>query len=59
MKEQERSYSKSERKALAIVLALRNFRVNLLFDKPFLVYTDHQALETAFRKRNIDGRLTR
>lgn len=34
-----------------------NFRVYLLSEKPLVIYTDHQALLTAFKKKYIHGRL--
>ena len=55
----ERKYSACEREALAVVFALRKFRVYLLSDVPFVVVTDHHALSYAFKKKDIHGRLAR
>ena len=55
----ERKYSACEREALAVVFALRKFRVYLLSDVPFVVVTDHHALNYAFKKKDIHGRLAR
>ena len=55
----ERKYSACEREALAVVFALRKFRVYLLSDVPFVVVTEHHALSYAFKKKDIHGRLAR
>ena len=55
----ERNYSACEREALAVVFALKKFRVYLLSDIPFTVITDHRALQYAFQKQDIHGRLAR
>lgn len=44
-------YITSERDVLAAVLALKKFRVSLLSEKPFVAYPEHQALQTAFKKK--------
>lgn len=59
MTETEKRYSTSEREGFAVVFALKKFRVYLLSDIPFTVLTDHQALQYAFRKKDIHGRLAR
>lgn len=48
---QERWYSTSEMEAVGVVLALKKFRVYLLFDKPFLISTNHRALKKRLRRR--------
>lgn len=35
-----------------MVFALKNVRVILLSEKYFVVYTDHQVLQTAFNKKD-------
>lgn len=55
----EQNYSVCEREALAVVFGLRKFRLYLLSTEPFLLLTDQQALKTAFRKKDIHGRLAR
>ena len=55
----ERNYSACEREALAVVFALKNFRVYLLSSKHVSLITDHQALQYAFQKKDVHGRLTR
>lgn len=58
MAEQERWYSITEREALSILFQFKKFRVYLLFEKPFFVYTDNQAWHTAFKKNYIHERLS-
>ena len=55
----ERNYSAYEREALAVIFALKKFRVYLLFSISFSLITDHQALRYAFQKKDIHGRLAR
>lgn len=57
MIEQERQYSTSERKALWVMLLLKKFWVYVVSEKHFAIYTDHQALQYAFKKKSIHGRL--
>ena len=55
----ERNYSACEREALAVIFALKKFRVYLLSSIPFTLITDHQALRYAFQKKDVHGRLAR
>ena len=55
----EENYSACEREALAFIFSLKKFRVNLISFEPFILYTDHQALQYAFQKKDIRGRLAR
>ncbi len=55
----ERNYAVCERVAAAVIFALKKFRVYLLADKPFQLVTDHQALQYAFKKKDVHGRLAR
>lgn len=55
----ERGYSACEKEALAVIFALRKFRVYLLSSDPFTVYSDQQALKAAFSRIDIHGRLAR
>lgn len=55
----ERRYSTREREALAFVFALWKFRLHLLSSEPFKPLTDHQALRSAFAKKDVHGRLAR
>ena len=59
MNDAEKKYSACEREALAVILALKKFRVYLLSTQKFILVTDHQALQYAFRKKDIHGRLAR
>ena len=55
----EKNYSTCEREALAVMFALKKFRVHLLSAEPFTLVTDHQALQYAFKRKNVHGRLAR
>lgn len=57
MMEQERHYTTNEQEALAVVFALKKFRIYLLSDKPFVVEKNYQSLQTAFKKKDIHGKL--
>ena len=59
MTDAEKKYSTCEREALAVIFALKKFRVYLLSSTPFTVITDHQALRHTFQKKDIHGRLAR
>ena len=54
----ETRYSTVEKECLAIVAAMKHFRVYLL-GKKFEIQTDHQALRYLDRMQNSNGRLTR
>ena len=55
----EKNYSACGREAVAVIFALRKFRVFLLSSHRFDLVTDHQALRHAFAKKDIHGRLAR
>ena len=53
----ERAYSTVEKECLAIVLAIKHFQADLL-GKPFIVQTDHRALQWLQQFRERNARLT-
>lgn len=59
MTKADRGYSACERKALAVVFALKKFPVYLLSDKKFVVLSDYKALKDAFQKLDIHGLIAR
>ena len=59
MTDAEKKYSTCEREALAVIFALKKFRVYLLSSIPFTIITDHQALRYTFQKNDVHGRLAR
>ena len=59
MSAHERNYSVCEKEALAVIFALKKFRIYLLSNKKFKLLTDHQALKYAFKKKDVHGRLAR
>lgn len=59
MTEQERRYTTRERGALAVLCAHKNFRVYRLSEKLFVIWTEHKALQTAFKQKDIHGRLAK
>lgn len=58
LKGAELSYSVTEKEALAVVSALRHWRV-FLIGQPLTIVTDHQALSFLQRCRLVNNRLTR
>ena len=54
----EEKFSTIEKECLAIKLACQSFRVYLL-GRPFLIQTDHRALEWLDRLKENNARLTR
>ena len=54
----EQNYSTVEKECLAIKLAIQAFRVYLL-RRPFIIQTDHRALEWLDCVKENNGRLTR
>lgn len=51
----EESYSTFEREGAAIIFALNKYRPYIL-SAPFMVYSDHRALKTAFEESDLmDG----
>lgn len=53
-----RRYFARERKTLAMVFRLQNFRLCLLFKDSFVPFTDQSALLEGFSKKDIHGRFT-
>lgn len=58
MKKIERMYSAFKKRSSSSRLWLRKFRHHLL-DGPFILYSDHNALQVAFVKVDIHGGLVR
>ena len=54
----ERNYATTDREALAVVCALKQFRVYLLSQR-FVIYTDHQALRQVLNEEQPTGRRAR
>lgn len=54
----ETNYSTFEQEEVAVVFSLKKFRYFLLNDA-FVVHSGHQALRTAFAKRDVHGRIAR
>lgn len=52
-----KKYSSCELEALAVIFALKMYRVYLLSSKPFKFLTDHESLAYAFKKNDVHGRL--
>lgn len=59
MNDAERKYSACKREALAVVFALKNYRLYLLSSKRFQVITDQQALKKGFMMKDIHGLVAR
>ena len=59
MNASERNYSACEREALVVTFAIKKFRVHLLSAEHFTIVTGHQALQYAFKKKDVHGRLAR
>ena len=59
MNKSERKYSACEREALAVIFALKKFRVYLLSSTPLKLVPNHRALTYASRQKDIHGRLAR
>ena len=55
----ERNYPVHDKKFLAMKYALAKFRVYLLGDRPFIVYTDHASLRTAVNIPHLSQRMAR
>ena len=53
----EKAYSTIEKECLAVVLAVKHFQVYLI-GKPFVIQTDHRALQWLQRFREKNSRLT-
>jgi hypothetical protein len=59
LKAAERNYPVHDKELLAMKYALAKFRVYLLGDKPFTVYTDHASLRTAVNSPHLSPRMAR
>ena len=59
LKAAERNYPVHDKELLAMKYALSKFRVYLLGDKPFTVYTDHASLRTAIKSPHLSQRMAR
>ena len=55
----KRNYLGHDKELLAMKYALAKFRVYLLGDRPFIVYTDHASLHTAVNSPNLSQRMAR
>lgn len=55
----ERNYSAFEPEALAVIFALKRFRMYLLPTEPFRLIRHYKALKDAFRRQDIHGLLAR
>ena len=55
----ERYYPVHDKERLAMKHALAKFRVYLLGDRPFIVYTDHASLRTAINSPHLSQRMVR
>ena len=53
----ERNYPVHDKECLAMKYALAKFRVYLLGDRPFAVYTDHASLRTAVNIPHLSQRM--
>ena len=59
LQEGERIYPLHEKELLAMKYALAKFRVYLLGERPFVVYTDHVSLRTAVNSPKFSQRMAR
>ncbi|KAG3129424.1 hypothetical protein PI126_g20975 [Phytophthora idaei] len=59
MKTAERNYPVHDKEPLAMRYALIKFRVYLLGEKTFAVYTDHASLRTAMKSPHLSQRMAR
>lgn len=59
LKSAERNYPVHDKELLAMKYALAKYRVYLLGDRPFVVYTDHASLRTAINSPHISQRMAR
>ncbi|KAG2870426.1 hypothetical protein PC119_g27198 [Phytophthora cactorum] len=59
LKPAERNYPVHDKELLAMKYALAKFRVYLLGNGPFVVYTDHASLRTAVKSPHISQRMAR
>uniref|UniRef100_A0AAV1TQ33 Reverse transcriptase domain-containing protein n=1 Tax=Peronospora matthiolae TaxID=2874970 RepID=A0AAV1TQ33_9STRA len=59
MKPAEKNYPVQDRELLAMRYALIKFRVHLLGERTFALYTDHASLRTAIRSPHLSQRMAR
>ncbi|KAE9260206.1 hypothetical protein PR003_g34467, partial [Phytophthora rubi] len=59
LKAAEKNYPVHDKELLAIKYALVKFRVHLLGQKPFVIYTDHASLRTATLSPHLSQRMAR
>uniref|UniRef100_A0AAV1VFE0 Reverse transcriptase/retrotransposon-derived protein RNase H-like domain-containing protein n=1 Tax=Peronospora matthiolae TaxID=2874970 RepID=A0AAV1VFE0_9STRA len=57
MQADERNYPVHDKELLAMKCTLAKFRVYLLGDRPFIVYTDHASLRTAVNSPQLSQRM--
>ena len=55
----EKNYSACEREAVAVIFALRKFRIFLLSGHRFDLVTDHKALRYGLEKKDVHGKIAR
>ena len=54
-----RNYPVYDKEPLAMKYALANFSIDLLGDRPFVVYTDHASLRTTVNSPHLSQRIAR
>ncbi|KAE9265047.1 hypothetical protein PR003_g32581, partial [Phytophthora rubi] len=59
LKAAEKNYPVHDKELLAMKYALIKFRVHLLGQKPFVIYTDHASLRTATSSPHLSQRMAR
>ncbi|KAE9318100.1 hypothetical protein PR003_g18326 [Phytophthora rubi] len=59
LKASEKNYPVHDKELLAMKYALVKFRVHLLGQKPFVIYTDHASLRTATSSPHLSQRMAR
>ncbi|KAE8999308.1 hypothetical protein PR001_g19096 [Phytophthora rubi] len=59
LKAAEKNYPVHDKELLAMKYALVKFRVDLLGQKPFVIYTDHASLRTATSSPHLSQRMAR
>ncbi|GMF52218.1 unnamed protein product [Phytophthora fragariaefolia] len=59
LKAAEKNYPVHDKELLAMKYALAKFRVHLLGQKPFVIYTDHASLRTATSSPHLSQRMAR
>ncbi|KAE8889782.1 hypothetical protein PF003_g26446 [Phytophthora fragariae] len=59
LKAAEKNYPVHDKELLAMKYALVKFRVHLLGQKPFVIYTDHSSLRTATSSPHLSQRMAR